>query len=99
VRAGPLAARQESRVSEIVIYTRQFCGYCSAARRLLEQKGIAFTEIDATGNPELRAEMTAKTGGWTFPQILINGRPVGGCDELYGLERAGRLDAMLAEQA
>ena len=87
-------------MSEVVIYTRQFCGFCSAARRLLERKGIAFVEIDATGNPELRAEMVAKSnGGMTFPQILINGRPIGGCDELHALERAGRLDAMLAEKA
>lgn len=86
-------------MSEVVIYTRQFCGYCSAAKRLLDDKGVAYTEIDATGSPELRQEMIAKSGGYTFPQILINAKPIGGCDDLHALERAGKLDAYLAEVA
>lgn len=83
-------------MADVVIYTRQACGYCSAAKRLLQQKGVSFVEHDATGKPDLRAEMIAKSGGYTFPQILIGGRPVGGCDELYELEREGQLDALLA---
>lgn len=84
-------------MSDIVIYSRQFCGYCSAAKRLLADKGVAFTEHDATYDPALRAEMVEKShGGRTFPQIFINGHHVGGCDELYALESAGKLDALLA---
>ena len=86
-------------MSHVVIYTRQFCGYCSAARRLLDHKGVAYTEHDATYDPELRHEMMEKSGGYTFPQIIINGKPVGGSDELHELERAGKLDALLAEAA
>ena len=81
---------------DVTIYTRQFCGYCSAAKRLLERKGIAFTEHDATFSRELRQEMIDKArGGTTFPQIFIGDVHVGGCDELHELERQGRLDVIL----
>lgn len=84
-------------MASVVIYTRQFCGYCSAAKALLTNKGVAFVEHDATGKPELRAEMIQKAhGGSTFPQIFINDRHVGGCDDLHALDRAGKLDPMLA---
>jgi glutaredoxin 3 len=84
-------------MASVVIYTRQYCGYCSAAKALLESKGVDFVEHDATGKPELRAEMIEKANGrTTFPQIFINGTHVGGCDDLHELERAGKLDAMLA---
>ena len=67
----------------VVIYTRQFCGYCAAAKALLEKKGVDFVEHDATGKPELRAEMIEKSRGRnTFPQIFIGGQHVGGCDEM-----------------
>ena len=82
-------------MADVTIYTRQGCGYCSAAKRLLASKGVAFHEIDATGDPALKAEMTARSGGVTFPQILIDGKPVGGCDDLHALDRAGKLDALL----
>ena len=83
---------------DIVIYTRQFCGYCSAAKRLLERKGASYTEHDATYEPSLRAEMVRRSnGGTTFPQIFVNGRHVGGCDDLHALEHAGKLDALLQE--
>ena len=82
---------------DVTIYTRQACGYCSAAKRLLQQKGVYFVERDATGNPELRAEMIERSsGGYTFPQIFIGQQHVGGCDDLYELERQGRLDQLLA---
>ena len=81
---------------EVLIYTRDWCGYCSAALDLLRRKGVTFTEINATGNRELRREMIAKANGAsTFPQIFIGATHVGGCDELYALEQAGELDAML----
>jgi glutaredoxin 3 len=84
-------------MASVIIYTRQFCGFCSSAKALLEQKGIDYVEHDATGNPELRAEMIEKShGGMTFPQIFINGQHIGGCDDLHALNRAGKLDPMLA---
>ena len=83
-------------MASVVIYTRQFCGYCSAAKKLLETKGVAFEEHDATHAPEVRQEMIARAGRNTFPQIFIDGRHVGGCDDLHALDRAGELDALLA---
>ena len=84
-------------MASVIIYTRQFCGYCSAAKALLQNKGVDFVEHDATGKPELRAEMMEKAHGRsTFPQIFINGRHVGGCDDIHALDRAGKLDPMLA---
>jgi glutaredoxin 3 len=84
-------------MASVIIYTRQACGYCAAAKALLAKKGVDFIEHDATGNQGLRAEMIAKSnGGSTFPQIFINGTHVGGCDDLHALDRAGKLDPMLA---
>ena len=83
-------------MASVVIYTRQFCGYCSAAKKLLETKGVAFEEHDATHAPDVHQEMIARAGRNTFPQIFIDGRHVGGCDDLHALERAGELDALLA---
>ena len=81
----------------VTIYTRDFCGYCTRALRLLEEKGVPLTEIEAGGDPELRREMIQRSnGGTTFPQIFIGDEHVGGCDELYDLEDEGRLDALLA---
>lgn len=85
-------------MAHVVVYTRQLCGYCTAAKRLLDQKGVTFEEIDATGRPEARAEMIARAGGRsTFPQIFVGDVHVGGCDDLFDLERAGGLDRLLAE--
>jgi glutaredoxin 3 len=82
---------------DVTIYTRMMCGYCAAAKRLLEGKGVAYTEHDASFSPELRQEMIARANGRsTFPQIFIGDHHVGGSDELHALERQGRLDAMLA---
>jgi glutaredoxin 3 len=84
-------------MADIVIYTRQMCGYCSAAKRLLEGKGVTFTEHDASFSPDLRAEMIAKAGGRsTFPQIFINGRHIGGFDDMNALDRQGGLDPLLS---
>ena len=86
-------------MASVVIYTRQYCGYCSAAKALLEDKGVEYVEHDATGRPELRAEMIEKARGrTTFPQIFINGQHVGGCDDIHALDRSGKLDPMLAAQ-
>jgi glutaredoxin 3 len=83
-------------MAAVVIYTRDFCYYSEAAKELLTRKGVAFTEHNATGNRELRQEMIEKAnGGYTFPQVFIGETHVGGCDELYALEEAGQLDALL----
>jgi glutaredoxin 3 len=82
---------------EVVIYTRDYCYYSDAARDLLQRKGVAFREFNATGKPELRREMIERAnGGSTFPQIFIGDTHVGGCDDLYALEEAGKLDPLLA---
>ena len=81
----------------VTIYTRQFCGFCTRAKSLLEEKGVDYVEHDATFSPELRQEMLGKSNGRsTFPQIFVGGAHVGGSDELHELEREGRLDKMLA---
>lgn len=85
-------------MAHVVVYTRQLCGYCTAAKRLLDQKGVVFEEIDATGRPDARAEMIARARGRsTFPQIFVGDVHVGGCDDLYALDRGGGLDRLLAE--
>ena len=80
---------------EVVIYTRGFCGYCAAARDLLQQKGVDFTEHDATLNASLRQEMFDRSGRRTFPQIFIGDRHVGGYDDLAAMDAAGELDTLL----
>lgn len=81
----------------VEIYTTPLCGFCHAAKRLLTQKGVSFAEVDVAAQPERRAEMTQRAnGGRTVPQIFIGDTHVGGCDDLYALERAGKLDPLLA---
>ena len=81
---------------EVVLYTRKFCGYCSAAKSLLQSKGVKYKEFDGTFDQKVRAEMMQKSnGGRTFPQIFIGDKHIGGCDELHALDRAGKLDPML----
>jgi glutaredoxin 3 len=84
-------------MSKVTIYTTIFCPYCVMAKQLLKRKGVAFDEIDVTANSALREEMTVKAGGRsTVPQIWIGETHVGGCDDLYALDRTGQLDRMLA---
>ena len=84
-------------MKQVEIYTTPICGFCHAAKRLLASKGVEFTEIDVMREPDKRAEMTQRSmGGRTVPQIFIDGTPIGGCDDLYELERGGKLDPMLA---
>ena len=84
-------------MASIDIYTRQFCGYCAAAKKLLETKGVAFNEYDAPYAPDLRQEMVKRANGRnTFPQIFIDDNHIGGCDDLHALDRAGKLDPLLA---
>lgn len=80
---------------EVVMYATAFCGYCSAARRLLEGKGVAYAEIDVMFDAAKRKEMIARSGRRTVPQIFIGGRHVGGFDELAALEKRGDLGKLL----
>jgi len=84
-------------MSEVTVYTRGWCPYCTAAKELLAGKGAAFREIDIERQSGARAEMIARAGGRSsVPQIFIGERHVGGCDDLYALDRRGELDALLA---
>jgi glutaredoxin 3 len=81
----------------IEIYTRPGCGYCTAAKSLLTRKSAAFTELNVASDPTYRQQMYDRAGnGATFPQIFIDQAHVGGCDDLYALDRAGQLDSLLA---
>jgi len=83
----------------VEIYTTAFCPYCSAAKSLLRRKGVAYKEIDLSHDWEQRDEMTQRANGrMTVPQIFIGAVHVGGSDDLYALERAGKLDALLADE-
>ena len=82
---------------KIEIYTTPYCPYCLSAKALLNRKGITFTEIDVSGDPEGRRKMVERAnGGYTVPQIFIGQTHVGGCDDLHALESAGKLDPLLA---
>lgn len=82
---------------KVEIYTTRFCGYCHSAKALLTRKGVDFTEIDVSSDPEMRSKMIDRArGGYTVPQIFIDQTHVGGCDDLYALESAGKLDPLLA---
>jgi glutaredoxin 3 len=86
-------------MSQVEIYTRMMCGYSTAAKRLLERKGIEFVEHDASFSPALREEMARRSGGRsTFPQIFVGQTHVGGSDELHGLEASGKLDELLTAE-
>ncbi|MEK0165154.1 glutaredoxin 3 [Phaeobacter sp. JH18-32] len=81
----------------VEIYTSPLCGFCHAAKRLLTQKGVSFDEIDVLANPDRKAEMIERAnGGRTVPQIFVGETHVGGCDDLYALDRSGKLDPLLA---
>jgi glutaredoxin 3 len=82
---------------KIEIYTQNFCGFCARAVRLLTEKGVPFTEIDAPhGSPERQTAITRAGGRTSMPQIFIDGTHIGGCDDLVALNRSGRLDPMLS---
>lgn len=84
-------------MAQIEIYTRPMCGYCAAAKRLLTQKGVAFVEYDGWKEPARKEEMIQRSnGGRTFPQIFVDGKHIGGCDDMMALERSGKLDPILA---
>lgn len=78
------------------MYTTQWCGYCVRAKSLLDAKGVAYEEIELEDDPALRQILHELTGGWTVPQIVIDGEPIGGFAELWRLDRSGELDEKLA---
>jgi len=85
-------------MSKVEIYTTRYCPYCISAKALLTRKKIQFTEIDVSGDPAGRAKMVERAeGGMTVPQIFIGSTHVGGSDDLHALERAGKLDPLLAQ--
>ena len=83
-------------MTDITIYSSNYCPYCIRAKQLLGSKGLAFNEVVVDGQPDLRAEMARRAGRSSVPQIWINGTHVGGCDDLIALDRSGKLDTMLA---
>ncbi|MEE1924176.1 glutaredoxin 3 [Pseudomonas sp. 148P] len=82
-------------MTQVTIYSSDYCPYCMRAKQLLSSKGVAFEEIKVDGKPQVRADMAQKAGRTSVPQIWIGTTHVGGCDDLYALERAGKLDALL----
>ena len=83
-------------MARIQIYTTRWCGYCVRAKTLLEGRGIPYEEIAVDDDPAFRQRLLDVTGGWTVPQIVIDGEPIGGYTELWRLDRSGALDERLA---
>ena len=87
-------------MTQVTLYTKEYCPYCTKVKALLARKGVAFEEIDITHDEALQKEMIEKSGGRrTVPQIFIDGKPIGGYDDLYALDSAEKLDTLLARQA
>ena len=87
-------------MAQVEIYSSPWCGYCSRAKTLLDRKGVQYVDIDVDADTRRRQEMTQRAGGRTsVPQIFIDGRHVGGCDDLFALDRAQKLDPMLEGRA
>lgn len=85
-------------MSKVEIYTKGYCPYCHRAKALLQQKGVEYIEFAMDAEPALRDEMIQRAnGGYTVPQIFINGQHIGGCDDMYALERQQKLDPLLAQ--
>jgi glutaredoxin 3 len=83
-------------MARITVYTTRWCGYCVRAKVLLESRGLEYEEITLDDDPAFRQKLFDLTGGWTVPQIVVDGTPIGGYTELWRLDREGRLDALLA---
>jgi glutaredoxin 3 len=95
IPARPLSLR-EVMAAEITLYCTDWCGYCERAKALLRQRGLAFDEIRLDGEPAFRERLYELTGGWTVPQVVIDGRPIGGYLELWRLDREGELERLAA---
>jgi len=86
-------------MKQVEIYTKRFCPYCSMTKQLLDQKGIRYREFEVSFDASMRAEMLMRSQRQTVPQIFIGNMHVGGNEELYTLERSGKLDSLLATEA
>ena len=87
-------------MSEVLMYTKTYCPYCSRAKALMEEKGVTYEEVNLDEHPERRPEMIERAEGrYTVPQIFIAGQGVGGCDDVFELERRGELDELLGRTA
>lgn len=80
----------------ITVYTTRWCGYCVRAKALLDSRGLVYEEVNLDDDPHFRRRLNELTGGWTVPQILIDGEPIGGYTELWRLDKSGALDALAA---
>jgi glutaredoxin 3 len=83
-------------MTQIQMYTTRWCGYCVRAKTLLQSRGLEFEEIFLDDDPAFRQRLLELTGSWTVPQILIDGKPIGGYTELWQLDRSGELDKLAA---
>ena len=84
-------------MAKVEMYSTAWCPFCIRAKQLLKSKAVDYADTDVDREPQKRAEMMQRGGGRTVPQIFINDQPVGGCDELYALERSGELNRLLAQ--
>lgn len=84
-------------MAKVVVYVKDYCPYCTKAKNLLRKKGVEFEEIDISDNDELQDYVREQSGQRTVPQIFINDKSIGGCDDMYALNSAGNLDTLLAE--
>ncbi|AKE51287.1 glutaredoxin 3 [Kangiella geojedonensis] len=84
-------------MATVDIYTKGYCPFCVRAKHLLDKLDVDYNEIAIDGNSELRQTMIEIAGGHTVPQIIINNQPIGGCDDLYALHAAGKLEPMLEQ--
>jgi glutaredoxin 3 len=96
-QVGNISATKDwTYMPKVEIYTTPFCPYCSRAKALLEMKGVEFQEYDVSRDPSERAKMRERAhGGYTVPQIFIDDRHIGGCDDMFALDRQGKLDPLL----
>lgn len=85
-------------MTEVIIYTKDYCTYCQRAKALLDEKGIKYQEIDVTHDKAKQKEMTERSGRTTVPEIFIDGKHIGGCDDLYKLEEKGKLEKLLGNK-
>ncbi len=82
-------------MADVTVYSTTMCPFCDGAKALLRKRGVEFTEVNMTRSADDRDKLTSLTGGWSFPQVVINGNVVGGFDELRAVDRAGKLDDLL----
>jgi glutaredoxin 3 len=83
-------------MARIQLYSTRWCGYCVRAKALLDAKGLEYEEISLDDDPHFRRNLQELTGGWTVPQIVVDGSPIGGYEELWRLDKRGRLEELLA---